>query len=275
MAENSAIEWTDNTANFWWGCVKVSPGCEHCYADTLAKRYGKAIWGPAKTTRREAKKAVWANVLKWDKEARELGIRKRMFVMSMGDFLEDHPDVESLRGEAVDLLYSLTNTDVQLLTKRPDNARRFLPGSWFDNWPAHIWMGTSVENQAQADKRIPELAEIPAAVRFLSMEPLLGPVDLTRLGVFPFSGSVLQLPTMIHWVIIGGESGHNARPFDLSWAYSIINQCKDASVPVFMKQFGNNPKSVQWGYTITGKGGNWNEWPADLRVREFPELALV
>lgn len=278
--KDSKIEWTDNTANFWWGCMKVSPGCQHCYADTLARRYGKRIWGPAKTTDREQKKEIWQNVLKWDKEAREAGVRKRMFVMSMGDFLEDHPQVVEWRNRAIDLLYHLTNTDVQLLTKRPENAHRFLPESWFEGyWPAHIWIGTSVEDQEQADIRIPELLKIPAKVRFLSCEPLLGPIDLTdvRPGIGTkdeYSVNVLlneqtlfnrpwDLPSnnRVDWVICGGESGSNARPMNPVWAREIRDQCRAGGVPFFMKQMGGE----------RDKQGHWNQLPEDLRIREFPK----
>lgn len=270
MAENSKIEWCDHTVNFWWGCFKVSPGCQHCYAETLSNRYGKSIWGPAKTSDRERKKAVWTNVLRWDKQAREEGVRKRLFVMSMGDFLEDHPQVSEWRNEAAELLEGLTNTDVQLLTKRPENAIPFLP-HWFDNWPSHIWIGTSVENQETADKRIPELLKIPARVRFLSCEPLLGAIDLSKwtgnnfvcrrcgfcasdyqtipLDRIPIpncgkcdhslpSQRVEILGRGLHWVIVGGESGPKARPMHPDWARSIRDQCLAADVPFFFKQWG-------------------------------------
>ncbi len=283
MAENSKIEWTDNTANFWWGCFKVSPGCQHCYADTLAKRYGKAIWGPAKTTDRELKKGIWKELPKWNEQAKSEGIRRRVFVQSMADFFEDHPQVVDWRRDALHLISQLKNLDFQILTKRPENINRMIEagtGRRADAWFAdcsHVWIGTSVENQVTADERIPELLKVPAAVRFLSMEPLLGPVSFKSGWIIPYrvehdDGSPTEYYTsQVDWVIVGGESGHNARAFDLSWAYSIVSQCEAACVPVFMKQFGNNPKSVQWGYKITGKGGDWNEWPVDLRVRQFPQ----
>lgn len=298
MAQDSKIEWTDHTANFWWGCFKVSPGCQHCYADTLAKRYGKAIWGPAKTTDRELKKGIWKELPKWNKEAKSDGVQRRVFVQSMADFFEDHPQVTDWRRDALHLISQLKNLDFQILTKRPENVIRMIEsgtGRRADAWFAdckNVWIGTSVENQATADERIPELLKIPARVRFLSMEPLLGPVDISwvsttagvhhspngegRMGFWGGGNHSTRLDVCgIHWVIVGGESGHNARPFDLSWAYSIVNQCKNAGVPVFVKQFGSNPKSVQWGYTITGKGGDWNEWPVDLRVRQFPQAVTA
>src|SRR5512146_683116 len=127
MAKNSGIAWTDDTANFWWGCQKVDQGCAHCYAETLSKRVGKSIWGPPATTDREIKKAIWRDLPKWDNEARAAGVRRKVFVQSMSDFLEDHPALVEPRKRAVVLLESLTNVDVLLLTKRPEDAPRFLP----------------------------------------------------------------------------------------------------------------------------------------------------
>jgi protein gp37 len=237
MAENSKIEWTDHTANFWWGCVKVSDGCKHCYADTLARRYGKKIWGPPATTSRELKKAIWKDLPKWDKHAQSEGKRRRVFVQSMSDFFEDHPQVADWRRDALHLISQLCNLDFLVLTKRPENVNAMIEAgtgrrasSWLADC-AHVWIGTSVENQEQADKRIPELASIPAAVRFLSMEPLLGLVDLD------LSGSNYGIYG-IDWVIVGGESGPNARPMHPDWARAIRDQCQTASVPFFFKQWG-------------------------------------
>lgn len=317
MAEKSNIEWTDATANFWWGCQKVSAGCQHCYADTLANRYGKQIWGSPKTTERERKKAIWNNVKKWDKKAREEGRRIRMFTMSMGDFFEDHPQLVEWRDEAMTLLESLTNIDVQLLTKRPENVP-VMAERWMDNWPKHIWIGTSVEDQKSADERIPYLLAVPTKVRFLSMEPLLGAVDITpfvsplefdeimsldrrdpdaamaRKEIFasvprPDVKDLYKLDYMPHlltpqtvdWVIVGGESGHGARPCAIEWIESIVEQCQSAEVPVFVKQLGAFPASIYrkdlegkfaWRAKLNDrKGGDLSEFPESLRVREFPK----
>lgn len=246
MAENSKIEWTDHTANFWWGCMKVSDGCKHCYADTLARRYGKSIWGPPETTTRELKKAIWKDLPKWDKQARLEGKRRRVFVQSMSDFFEDHPQVTDWRRDALHLISQLRNLDFLVLTKRPENVNAMIEagtGRGASSWLAdcrHVWIGTSVENQEQANKRIPELLKIPAAVRFLSMEPLLGPVDIGFGGVMPGRWQWLTLDTL-HWVIVGGESGPNARPMHPDWARGIRDQCQAAGVPgvpFFFKQWG-------------------------------------
>lgn len=253
MAQNSNIEWTDHTANFWWGCFKVSDGCKGCYAETLAKRYGKSIWGPAAITKREMKKAIWKDLLRWDRAAKLEGVRRRVFVSSMSDFLEDHPDLHGLRREAVGLISQLENLDVLILTKRPENARDLLPDWYIHGFPEHVWVGTSVENQAAAEKRIPELLRIPARIRFLSVEPMLGPVRLIDFNSFWRS--------LIHWVICGGESGPKSRPMELEWARSLHGQCEVADVSFFMKQLGGHPY----------KRDKLSDFPEDLRVREFPK----
>jgi len=256
VSENSKIEWTDHTANFWWGCVKVSPGCQNCYAETLVNRYQKDanIWGPAKTTRRQRKKGIWNELPKWNEQAKAEGVRRRVFVQSMSDFFEDHPDVEGWREEAWKLMFSCSSLDYQILTKRPENVLRMVPPFFLKFWPAHIWIGTSVEDQQRADERIPELLKAPAHVRFLSCEPLLGPVNLFPhlLPTHEETGEFLYRD--IHWVIVGGESGHGRRPFEADWAREIRDLCRDTDTPFFMKQVDK----VQ-------------PIPDDLMIREFPE----
>ena len=276
MAQNSAIEWTHHTANFWWGCFKVSDGCKNCYADTLAKRYGKSIWGPVETTDRELKKGIWKDILKWDKQAGIEGVRRRVFVQSMADFLEDHPQVYPWREQAKEIILNLKNLDVLLLTKRPENAKRFL-ADWMAQdaygWPSHIWMGVSVENQEMANKRIPELLKIPAHIRFLSCEPLLGMINLELIdGVF-FDGGMpfdwQRITPGIDWVIVGGESGPKARSMYPQWAMSLKNQCEAAGVAFFFKQWGefkpiDDTALVRVGKKAAGRlleGREWNEFP--------------
>lgn len=286
MAENSKIQWTTHTINFWWGCMKVSPGCEHCYAETFSKRVGRNIWGPAKTTERWRTKGPWRDILKWDKDAKAAGVRRRVFCQSMSDFFEDHPQLDPWRFEACAILESLEWLDVQLLTKRPENVRHMVPARWLRNWPANIWIGTSVEDQANADKRIPELLKVPARIRFLSCEPLLGPIDLGRSipcgyycdGNFhvdhPFWSWGIASP--IHWVIAGGESGPHARPFRVEWGVSLMEQCDAAGVPFFWKQMGDHVIDRHGErIRLAHKGGDWSEWPEELRVREWPHSAAV
>ncbi len=264
MGKETEIAWTDSTANFWWGCVKVSEGCRHCYAESLANRWGKSIWGPAATTEREYKKAAWKDVPKWNAEAKAAGVRRRVFVQSMSDFFEDHPQVASWRSNALELMQHCRHLDFQVLTKRPENINRMIEQAtgfsdsemWFYTAP-HVWIGTTVENQEQADKRIPELLNVPAKVRFLSCEPLLGPVDLRKC----YESEVKQWNGGINWVIVGGESGHGARPMHPEWAQSLQQQCAGGGVPFFMKQ----GSVANWA-----DYKNFDSFPDNLKVRQFP-----
>jgi protein gp37 len=251
MAENSKIEWTDHTFNPWWGCQRVSPGCQHCYAETLANRYGHAVWGPAKTTqRRMMSNDYWKQPYKWHKQAVVGGVRRRVFCASMADVFEDHPDVVEARRTLFDVISDTPGLDWLLLTKRPENIKPMLidAGCGFQDLPPWVWIGTSVEDQEQADERIPHLLNVPARVRFLSCEPLLGPVDLSEMARRGRDSYGLR-DGGIHWVICGGESGHGARPMHPDWARSLRDQCQAAGVAYFFKQWGeyapapwDNPK---------------------------------
>lgn len=277
MAEKTGIQWTDHTANFWWGCMKVSPGCANCYAEAWSKRYGRAIWGPAATTARWRTKGPWRDILRWDARAAADGVRRRVFAQSMSDFFEEHPQLDEWRVEACAILAGLKHLDVQLLTKRPENIRRMLPAAWWEEWPAHIWVGTSVENQEMADRRIPHLLGVPAAIHFLSVEPLLGLVDLpyrmewssdedwANNGPPHVTLGISEEPdSQIGWVIVGGESGPQARPMRPAWARSLRDQCQAAGVPFFMKQNGEFLDGVRVGKKRAGRlldGREWNEFP--------------
>lgn len=271
MGKDTGISWTDHTGNFWWGCMKVSAGCTNCYAETFSKRVGRDIWGPPSTTERWRTSGPWKDILKWDKQAKADGVRRKVFCQSMSDFFEDHPQLVDWRREAIEILEQLEWLDVQLLTKRPDNIGRMTPAFWTRyEWPKHVWIGTSVESQEAADKRIPELLKIPASVRFLSCEPLLGPVDLSEwlpqecLDCDDYDhrdqGTMLHDDSPIHWAIVGGESGHHARPMQIEWARSLVEQCQAAGVACWFKQLGG----------AMDKRHNLEDLPVDLRVREFP-----
>lgn len=227
MAENSAIEWTTHTFNPWWGCQAVSPGCDHCYAEALDKRFGGAHFGPGAERRRTKS---WSGPRKWNRIAAETGTRPRVFCASMSDVFDNAVPVE-WRNDLWRLIDETPNLDWLLLTKRPQNIAKMLPGEhiglipWgVGGWP-NVWLGTTVENQAEAERRIDVLAAVPTLTRFLSMEPLLGPVvpDLTH----------------IHWVIVGGESGPGARPMHPDWARMLRDQCAAAGVPFLFKQWGD------------------------------------
>lgn len=286
MGQTTGISWTHHTANFWIGCQKVSPGCEHCYAEhdtpTRTRRAkGLELWGPPKTTPRDRTKGAWKDVLKWNRDAERDGVRRRLFVSSLADIFEDHPMVAPWRAEALALLESCTSLDVQLLTKRPQNIRAMVPSAWLTSWPAHVWVGCTVEDQKRAEQRIPHLLVVPARVRFLSSEPLLEAVDLTAI---PYAGATLNAltghvagpddvtPERVQWVIVGGESGPGARPFALEWARGFVAQCREAGVPCFVKQMGDN--AVVGGERVrfvAHAGQQPDEWPADLLVQEFPK----
>ena len=263
MGENSDIQWTDHTFNPWEGCQRVSPGCEHCYAETRNARFhpradgGPSHWGP-RADRLMRSPAYWKQPEKWNREAKRDGGRRRVFCASLSDVFEDRPELVSPRARLFRLIEECDALDWLLLTKRPENMLR-LAAVWCGKWPANVWAGTTVEDQRRADERIPELLRVPAVVRFLSCEPLLEAVDVSNSG--------------IDWIIVGGESGRGARDFHLDWADDIVKQCRGIGAAPFVKQMGAVPFNGDERFPLRDShGGDWDEWPAELRVREFPQL---
>lgn len=278
--EGSKIEWCDHTFNPWVGCTKVSPGCAHCYAEAMNKRFKGGNWGPG-APRRRTSEANWRKPVQWNKTAekqQQLPIpenggrfrRPRVFCASMADWLDEEVPIDWL-ADLLALIRKTPHLDWLLLTKRPekwdDRIGEVLCGltgdayDWLWDWiaaepPHNVWIGTTVEDQARADERIPELLKIPAPVRFLSCEPLLGPLDLYE-NQDGFYGSI---PDGIHWVICGGESGPGCRPMEKAWAASLRLDCRGAAVPFFMKQLGGHPD----------KRHAWEDLPLSLQVRQFP-----
>lgn len=258
MAKNSKIEWTDHTFNPWIGCTKVSQGCKNCYAELLmGKRYKKAEWGP-QGQRIRTSAANWKKPLAWNRQAAQEGRRYKVFCASLADIFEWNDQLINWRRELMTLIEQTPHLDWLLLTKRPENIPHMVPWMWYQEdaggylvdggqWPANVWIGTSVENQQTADERIPLLMSIPARYRFLSMEPLLGPVDFWAVPGF----NCYNLNLHGWWVIVGGESGPNARPMHPDWARSLRDQCHNAGVPFFFKQWG------EWGPCRDYDGG----WP--------------
>lgn len=235
MGQRSAIEWTDHTFNPWWGCTKVSPGCKHCYAETLSIRHGHDVWGPGKS-RRKFGDRHWQEPLNWNRQALKQNRRARVFCASMADVFEDNADLESERQRLWNLIAETQMLDWLLLTKRPENMLRFAP--WGNPWPANVWAMVSVEDQEQAERRVPILLDVPAVVRGLSVEPLIAPVDLE-----PWLAH-------IHWVIVGGESGRSARPMHADWVRQLRQQCITANVAFFFKQWGEwAPTESELGHT--------------------------
>lgn len=274
------IEWADFTFNPWWGCVKVSDGCKHCYAETFAKRTGNKVWG-VNAERRFFGDKHWDQPYKWNTGAQKNGERARVFCASMADVFEDRPDLHAPRFRLGKLIMDTPWLDWLVLTKRPENIVRLMaedhwtPTYGGNDYLPNVWLGTSVENQGQADKRIPELLGVPAAVRFLSCEPLLGPIDFDDRPIDDtandeFGGwSMLELG--IHWVIAGGESGPGSRPMHFEWLVSIKRQCEASGVPFLFKQwgdwigvdheaFGKLSGSV---HGVRSDGTFWNEFPDD------------
>ena len=221
MGDTTSIAWADRTFNPWWGCVKVSPGCKNCYAETMDKRTGGSHWGP-NSERRLLSQVNWSKPTRWNRTAGGVRVRSRVFSGSMCDVFEDHPTATFLRPRLWSLIRSTPHLDWLLLTKRPENIRFMLPGDWGEKgWP-NVWLGTSIENMDYSD-RVDALADIPAVVRFISYEPALGPLDLLSLEG-------------IDWVIYGGESGPHHREHDQQWALDMMVRCKTEGVAFFYKQ---------------------------------------
>ena len=271
MGETTTIEWADATWNPVIGCAKVSPACTNCYAEAMNKRFGRPeLW---RGERHVTSAATWRTPEKVDvRAAREVrlgtfGRRLRLFVASQSDVFEDHsvwnteapasaPWARSigvaLRTVALRKLAKLKNVDVLLLTKRPENVLRMVPPEWLDAWPAHVWIGATVEDQRRADERVPHLLRVPARVRFLSVEPMLGPVDLAY-TCFNGADSFGTMPG-IHWVIAGGESGSRARPSSREWFRDVRDQCRRAGVPFLFKQWGEyNERGYRAGKAAAGR----------------------
>ena len=289
MGQDSRIAWTSHTFNPWWGCTKVSDGCANCYAETLARRYGGDHWGAGKP-RRVFGPRHWQEPILWDRRAKAAGVRARVFCASMADVCDEEAPPEE-RVKLWRLILATTNLDWLLLTKRPHRLREVIPAALLGD--RRLWIGVTVEDQQRADERIPHLLATPAAVRFLSVEPLLGPINLAR----ACSGRAPE------WVIVGGESGPKARPCAVEWIEAVERRCLAAGVPVFVKQLGSYsvseqrtmsaedmaaicgrpmaardlaPDGTAWAWragTVARAGEDPAEWPEHLRVRQVPTPA--
>lgn len=246
MSANTKIEWCDHTFNPWEGCQKVGPGCDHCYAETRNARFagGQAInWGPG-APRRRTSASNWAKPKAWNAADAEFfaqhGRRQRVFCASLADVFDNAVDPQ-WRADLFDLIEATPHLDWLLLTKRIGNVGNMLPVPFdFDKHYPNVWIGATIVNQEEADRDIPKLLQVPAKVRFLSMEPLLGPVDIRhRLGSCVFTEKDQWATGRgIDWVIVGGESGPGARPMHPDWARGLRDQCKAAGVPFLFKQWG-------------------------------------
>lgn len=250
MGKDTAIEWAHATFNPWWGCEKVSPACAHCYAERDAKRYGHDIWGPDKP-RRFLSDRHWREPEEWNRQAEQEGRPWRVFAGSMCDILEDRDDLQASRERLWGLVERTPNLIWLLLTKRPEKFPIGVPARWMTpgGWPRNAWAGTTTEDQPRADERIPHLLQVPAPVRFLSAEALLGPLEIepylwpTCLAsreehIREHDGGLWCDERQIDWVIAGGESGPHARPTHPRWVRRLRDQCTHSGTPFFFKQWG-------------------------------------
>lgn len=285
MAENTGIQWTNHTINFWTGCTKVSEGCKFCYMYRDQER-----WGKDPTELLQVRQSTINKILKKAKPG------DKIFTCSWSDFFIEGAD--KWRAWAWDIIRAHPQFIWQILTKRPERAPECLPEDWGEGWN-HVWLGVSVENQQRANERVPLLLQTPAKVRFLSCEPLLEKIKLTFIDcnkIYPMDfpgivwggewcmidaltgrhtdmGRLCPDVPRIDWVIIGGESGHENgkykyRPVPMEAILSLRDDLQAAGVPVFIKQLGTYISKVMG--LKDNHGGDWDEWPESLRIREFP-----
>lgn len=290
LLKNSSIEWTDHTFNPWWGCTKVSPACDHCYAETQAKKTGRQVWG-TEVSRMITSLNNWRQPVKWNHEAEQDGVRRRVFCGSMCDVCENRPDLADARVQLAELIESTPNLDWLLLTKRPENFQHLFP--WGEDWPRNVWAGCTIEEQRYVNPRLKHLLRIPAVVRFISAEPLLGPLDLSAWmdcdDAYP-----------LDWIIAGGESGAGCRPSEPFWFADLQRQARLMGAAYHFKQYGNWAPGVPIGKRKTkeviGEDGNpvilvrhpskkspgrellgrsWNELPEPHSPQELRTMGIV
>ncbi|MBY6239854.1 DUF5131 family protein [Methylosinus sp. Sm6] len=260
MAETSKIEWTDATVNFWWGCTKVSAACDHCYAETWARRFNGEHWGAGVARRRI--KGARALLHRLDNDYAEWaadhacgplpplsGARRRVFCMSMGDLFDNEVPLEWFV-EAWRTIVVCNRVNIIVVTKRLAMIEKRLEESGFSDWPQHAWLLTSVHDQASADRETPRLlglkSKLGIRVVGLSIEPMLGAIDLRRIRLSTpddtpeckFYWNALHNDPRLDWIIAGGESGPGARPSHPDWFRGLRDQCAGAGAPFFFKQHG-------------------------------------
>lgn len=300
MGKHSAISWTDATFNPWWGCVEVAKECDNCYARTFDRRVGGAHWGKD-APRRFFGDKHWNEPLRWDRDAHATyGRNARVFCASMADVFEDRNDLDEARARLWKLIEATPNLDWLLLTKRPQNYLRMVPEAWRDGFPSNVWAGTTC-GHSESLWRVDALRKVPAAIRWVSVEPMLEDVSSMSLAG-------------IAWAIYGGESG-SKRPMDAAWVRRGIASCRSVGAAPFVKQMGartlvpyyggDDPDSDYWDWRdnreaervlVDGrewqehegqpppralaeirwgaaKGDDPSEWPPDMRAQEFPDAA--
>lgn len=305
MAKETGIAWTDSSWNPWIGCTKVSPGCDNCYAEVSRPALAMKIHWGAGQPRHRTSIENWKNPVRWNKKAAETGRRWTVFPSLCDPFDNEVPD--EWRTDLFALIQATPNLTWLLLTKRIGNAAKMAPGAVGEDpyrltFPQNVWLGASVVNQGEADRDLPKLLATPAALRFVSYEPALGPIDFHLESGWcqhckvitsgridghcmdvnsPCFAGELAMGDALNWIIVGGESnqgGVQARPFSRSWARSTIEQCKAAGVPCFVKQLGSNVMAENGAAGIDiyqpryrdRSASDPAEWQDDLRVQEFP-----
>ena len=261
MAETTGISWADHTFNPWIGCTEVSAGCDNCYArDFTRNRMGLGVWG-AGVPRRRTSVAYWRQAAKWSAAALAAGVRRRAFPSMCDPFDAEVP--AEWRSEFLALCEATPGLDWLLLTKRPNLVRKMVPALWLKpgGWPANVWVGTSIEDD-RVLWRVADLCKVPAAVRFLSCEPLLGPIDIST---WLYSGwNEPPFDDQVDWVIVGGESGPKRRPFELEWAEDLREQCEIAEVAFWFKQVG----ALRSGQGEDALGRVYQELPVGRRTED-------
>lgn len=276
MGKITGIAWTDSTQNFWEGCMKVGPGCDHCYAEARNHRFSAGSnWG-AGAPRRRTSIQIWHQPAKWQREADafelEHGHPRRVFACSLADLFDNEVDPD-WQGEAFEIMEQMDRLRWQPLTKRVGNVEKMVPDHWKDgHWPKHIGLMITVVTAAEVLRDVPKLLELKARFDIpwvgLSIEPLIEDISQELSEVMAEHGNV-------DWMIIGGESGPGSRIYDLVWPTRIIGVGKVLGIAVFHKQTGENPMlDGSRFHTQHKKGEEPDEWPAALQVRQFPEALL-
>ncbi|HEY3847063.1 MAG TPA: DUF5131 family protein [Acetobacteraceae bacterium] len=254
MAEISGINWTDASFAPWLGCARISTACDRCYAAAIDKRAGRDLWAPH-AERQHTSRDYWRQPHRWQAEAARTGTTRRVFASHLSDIFDNRaPD--AWRVEFWQLVRETPDLTWMVLTKRPSLILRMLP-SWWGDGPANVWLGCTVEDMAEARRRIPLLLATPAPIHWLSCEPMLERLDLR-----PWLDR-------LHWVVCGGESGPGARKMSPAWARALRDQCSDADVAFWMKQTGS--ARAQWPGAV-GHGDQLQHLPADLRIRQLPRI---
>jgi len=264
MSSDTNIEWADDTTSPWWGCSKVSPACTHCYAEGVSARFRRGSWG---LTGERALRvdACLADLARFARRGVREGRPRRVFLGSMCDVFEDRPDLVEPRKRLWTGLRDVgtrhgSGIRALVLTKRPEHMVAWAAEH---GWPGICWAGATVEDQQRADERIPYLLRVPARVRFLSVEPALGPVKVGP-AIAATGHPDTDYDPAINWVIVGGESGPHARPSHPDWFRSLRDQCQSAGVPFFFKQWGEWAPIAQ---TTTPDNGRPNSVGAEVGER--------